>query len=207
MWMLRTLAVLVLISSWSLAKADVISATANIGAYSQSGSVLNTSDPGNNISAVVIDFGTPMVGGATFDSNFGSTLGGGVPSNFLADPRYSQTITFGGLSVAPSATFNFGGLDMDVILSLIPLIVDGGGGSVANASISVTFSSGDTLTAPFQNIDPSGFPPQTIFLTGSTNSAQPVPEPSTLAMLCVSGCACVVSRIRKRKDARHELPA
>lgn len=119
--------------------------TAVLQSFIQTGSVMNSASSGGNISAIVYDLGTAGDGIATWDTG----VGGGVASNFLSDPRYFQTVTWSGLSVAPGDVFSFAGLDIDVITTLTPfsasgaIPLDGGTASLVNATLSIFWDNGD----------------------------------------------------------------
>lgn len=134
------------------ARADFISVIANIGAFLQSGIIINASDPGYVINSITLDLGAPFVGGGTLDRNNGTALSGGVPINLLSNGNHFQTLRFSGLSVTPGNSFQYAGLDLDVINNLAPLIVGGAGGAITNASLSVGFDKGQFLTMQFDNL-------------------------------------------------------
>ena len=94
------------------------------GSFIQSGSVTNTSAAGINITKVVYDLGAQAAGIAIWEI-FNST---GTHSNFLggSSPTHYSTETFAGLSTAAGSTFSFSGLDIDLIVSVIPPVADSG---------------------------------------------------------------------------------
>lgn len=159
------------------------------GSFIQSGSVTNTSAPGVDIVKVVYDLGTQADGIAIWEI-FGST---GTHSNFLTGNHYS-TETWDGLSVISGNTFNFSGLDLDLITTVVPPVVDSGTlgapSSLANASFSVYFSDGSFGTAELleQNWNVS----QDLVITA-------VPEPETYAML-LAGLGLLGFAARRRQQ-------
>ena len=161
--------------------------------FLQSGSITNTS-VGVNLTSFTFSFGTAADGIATWD---GST-GGGTASGFLSDPQYFQTVTWGGLNLAPGATFNFGGLDIDLIVTLVPLNVTGGtldfaGTSLANGYVQATYSNGATLGA---ELNTTGWNTNQSLRLANVSS---VPEPSTYVMLA-SGLLAIGLGARRRRQ-------
>lgn len=131
-------------------------AVVTINNYLQNGIITNDAASTANITSIIYDLGAPVNGGATWDSNEGTTLSKGVASNFLSNNRWFQTITFNGLNVAPGSTLSFSGylngLDIDLIDTLSPLSVndktlDEIGTSLANATMIVFWSNGDSARA------------------------------------------------------------
>lgn len=158
--------------------------------FIQSGTVTNTSGVGIDIVQVVYDLGTQADGIAIWEINSST----GTHSNFLTGNWYS-TETWGGLSVASGGTFNFGGLDIDLIETIVPPEVTAaipipGGPSLAHASVSVFFSDGSSGVASLvqQNWDFD----QDLVINA-------VPEPETYAML-LAGLGLVGFSVRRRQQ-------
>ena len=123
------------------------SATATLSSFIQNGLIANDAASTGNITSVIYSLGTAADGIATWDGG----TGGGVASDFLSDPSYFQTVTWSGLNVAAGDTFNFSGLDIDLITTFSPLSVTGGvldtnGSSLVNATLSLIWSDGSTGT-------------------------------------------------------------
>lgn len=163
----------------------------NGGDFIQSGSVTNTSGVGVDIIQVVYDLGTQADGIAIWEI-FGST---GSHSNFLAGNHYS-TETWSGLSVGSGGTFNFSGLDIDLIVTVAPPVVSSGiipipgGPSLANASVSVFFSDGSFGTASLVQQD---------WNVSQDLVIGAVPEPETYAML-IAGLGLLGFAARRRQQ-------
>jgi hypothetical protein len=115
------------------------------GDFIQSGHVTNNYS--SNLIEFVYSLGTPEDNLATWDS----VTAGGTASDFLSNPQFFQTVTFSGLNVAPAASFNFGSLDIDLIVTLVPLNVTGtilgGPTTLRNAFVQATFADG-TVGSP-----------------------------------------------------------
>lgn len=158
--------------------------------YIQSGSVLNTSSAGVNVVKVVYDLGAQQDGIAIWEA-YNST---GVHSNFLSGNWYS-TETWSALSVGSGNTFNFSGLDIDLITSAAAGTVTsstlGGPSSLANASFSVYFSDNSWGTAHLSQLD---------WNVSQTLTISAVPEPETYAML-LAGLGLMGAIARRRKQA------
>lgn len=130
----------------------VTSATVDLfgGSFIQSGEVTNNATNGESIVSFIYSLGTAADGIATWDTN----TAGGVASDFLSDATHFQTVTFDfTLSpLAPGALFAFGGLDIDRITTLLPLVINTGidvtGSSLVNASVTVVWDNGDVGTTP-----------------------------------------------------------
>ena len=163
----------------------------NGGDFIQSGSVTNTSGVGVDIVQVVYDLGTQADGIAIWEINSST----GTHSNFLTGNWYS-TETWGGLSVGSGGTFNFSGLDIDLIETVVPPVVTSaiipipGGPSLANASVSVFFSDGSFGTASLVQQD---------WNVGQDLVIGAVPEPETYAML-LAGLGLLGFAARRRQQ-------
>jgi len=181
------------------AAADPVAASAVLdgGSFIQSGSITNDSDGGLNIVTVIYSLGVPADGIATWE-NFSEAPSGFVRSDVLSDGVHYQTISWSGLNVTPGNSFNFSGLDIDLIVALSPLNVTsltlGGPSSLANAFVTVVFDNGATASAPLVQQD--WRQTQNLELTG----AKPVPEPA-MALLALVGAAGVC--LRRRGAARR----
>jgi hypothetical protein len=140
------------LSSIALTASATGVATVNLSSFIQNGTVTNGAASTSNITSIVYSLGTPGVGVATWDSNSGSTLAGGTPSDFLSDNRWFQTITFSGLNVSAGNSFSFNNLDIDLIEAFSPTLsvssqtLDGVGTSLINASMSIFWSNGESAT-------------------------------------------------------------
>jgi len=124
--------------------APSATATLNGASFIQAGTIVNNALSGVSITAIIYSLGTAGNGIATWDT----ATGGGVASGYLSNPEWFQTVTWSGLSVAPGASFSFSGLDIDLITTLSPLVIDEGtisptGASLANAYIKVVWSDGE----------------------------------------------------------------
>jgi len=125
------------------------SASAVLTSFIQNGAITNTSGPGVVMTEVYYTLGPAGDNVATWQIG----TGGGVAEDFLADPQYFQTVRWTGLNVAPGATFNFSGLDIDLIVTLNPLNVTGStldytGETIRGAYVRVEFSDGSSACAP-----------------------------------------------------------
>lgn len=173
-----------------LASATPI-ATATLSGYIQHGAVTNSASATANITQVVYSLGSAGDGIATWEVS-GS---GGIASDFLSDGKHFQTISFLGLSIAPGATFNFGGLDIDLIETLSPLSVTGGildtvGTSLANAFMTLVYSDGSSATT---SLAQQGWTtPQNLEFN---ITSQNVPVPGALGLL---GLGLLVIGLRRR---------
>jgi len=163
----------------------------NGGDFIQSGSVTNTSGVGVDIVQVVYDLGTQADGIAIWEINSST----GTHSNFLTGNWYS-TETWGGLSVGSGGTFNFSGLDIDLIETVVlPVVTSAiipipGGPSLANASVSVFFSDGSFGTASLVQQD---------WNVSQDLVIGAVPEPETYAML-LAGLGLLGFAARRRQQ-------
>ena len=171
-----------------------IVATATLSSFIQNGSVTNTHT--SNLTEVIYTLGTPEDNLATWQVD----TAGGTASDFLSDPQYFQTVTFSGLNIAPGGVFNFGSLDIDLILTLVPLNVTGGilgaPTTLRNASLTAKFADGTIGRASL--IQQEWFPDQNLELVTRTTA---VPEPSTLALGLIAAIAGVGFRARKTARA------
>lgn len=175
-----TIGLITLFAAGGPARATAIDAsvTLNGGDFLQSFSVTNNSTAGLNIVGVVYSLGTAANGIATWDTS----TGGGVASDFLSNPQWFQTITWGGLSIAPGASFSIPAfsLDIDLIQTLVPLsvtgaVIDNVGSSLANAFFGVTFSDGTFATV---GLNQTGWT-----VTQNLRIGAAIPEPATMALL------------------------
>ncbi len=203
---------LALISIAGVAQAAPI-ATVNLNGatFLQTGTVLNAATSGATVVRVVYSLGTPYAGGSTWDSavdladGTGTTplsMPGAVLSDFLGDARHFQTVTWSGLAVSPGSTFSFGPLDIDLISSLTPLVINqssvGGSTSMVNATFSVFWSDNSFGRIA---VGTSGWSvSQFSTINGTVGSA--LPEPASLALvgLGLLGGALVATK-RKRQVA------
>jgi hypothetical protein len=193
-----------------VARADpILWATVEFdGEYLRSSTVTNNSTPGFDIVSIIYALGTADVGIATWDSIDGTLPNippGGVASDFLSDPEFFQTLTFNTI-IKPGESFSEGFAfthpfnDLDVILSLSPLNVNGGNAlnltstALRNGSVTLLFSSGDRLTMPFLDQHPAL--PQTLTFRGTPTT--PVPEPGTL-LLFGTGVVGLIARRRRNR--------
>jgi hypothetical protein len=170
----------------------------------EAGTITNLSDNGLAMESISYSFGAAEDGVATWDAGQSywllhpESVPEGVKitkSNDLTDPRYFQTITFSEFSIAPGGSFSFHGIDIDLIVDLSPLLVDGStidtvGRSLRNAFISVTFSDGETSRGALHQtpwtVDQRWDPPP-----------PPLPEPSTGLLLVIGLAGLWVFRSRR----------
>jgi uncharacterized protein (TIGR03382 family) len=138
--------------SASIAQALPIASVALDGSsFLQSGSVTDTNAAdGITMTGIAYSLGTAADGIATWDNNGSGSLGGATQSGFLpGSTEWGQTMSWA-VSTGDGGTFNFGGLDIDLILTLSPLNVTGGVldtnadnyDSLRNAFVQVTWSDG-----------------------------------------------------------------
>jgi hypothetical protein len=137
------IAFIILISAFVTTANAASTATATLSSFIQRGLIANDAGSTGSITSVIYSLGAAADGIATWDSG----TGGGVASDFLSNPRWFQTVTWSGLNVAAGDTFNFSGLDIDLITSFSPLSVSGGildttGSSLVNATLSLIWSDG-----------------------------------------------------------------
>ena len=173
--LLATAAFTLLASNAALA-VGTASIHLNGSAFIQSGTVTNTSAAGINITKIVYDLGTQAAGIAVWEL-FNST---GTHSNFLGGSSLTHysTETFAGLSTAAGGTFSFSGLDIDLIVTVIPPVADSGTlgapSSLANASVTVFFSDGSFGSAHLV---------QQLWQVDQNLRINAVPEPGTYALM------------------------
>jgi hypothetical protein len=160
----------------SVMAAPIATVVLNGGDFLQSFTVTNNSTTGESITGVVYSMGAPGDGIAIWEL-FESS---GTHSGFVNASHYS-TETYAGLGVAPGGDFSSGGLDIDLIVTLVPLdiansVIDNAGTSLANAFFEVFFSDGTSGRASL--LQTGWTISQTVRIGVAT-----VPEPGTLALL------------------------
>ena len=169
-------------------------ATATLSSFIQNGTINNNVASGANITQIVYSLGTPADNLATWDTS----TGGGVASNFLSNPQYFQTLTWGGLSIAPGSSFSFSGLDIDLIVTLSPLNVTGsilgGAETLRNASLSIFWS--DRSSGSSALVQQAWSSTQNLTINGRGGNGV-VPEPASLALLGIGLAGLGAMRRRK----------
>src|SRR5262245_32399378 len=100
-------------------------ATLDLSGFIQDGHLVNNPASTANITSIVYSLGAPGDGIATWEISLESPAGF-VRSDFLSDADHYQTFSYAGLSIAPGAAFDFTELDIDLIVTLVPLVTDGG---------------------------------------------------------------------------------
>lgn len=189
--LLATAALALLASNAALA-AGTASIHLNGNDFIQSGSVTNTSAAGINITKIVYDLGTQAAGIAIWEINSST----GTHSNFLGGSSLSHysTETFAGLSTAAGGTFSFAGLDIDLIVTVVPPVADSGtlglASSLKNASMTVFFSDGSSGSASLVQ--------QLWQVDQDLRIGAAVPEPGTYALMGM-GLGIVGWLARRRK--------
>lgn len=192
--------------------APIATVSLNGTTFLQTGTVLNAATSGARIVSVVYSLGTPFVGGSTWDSLIDLTDGtgtgpvvmpGATMSDFLADTRHFQTVTWSGLAIAPGSPFNFGPLDIDLITSLAPLVISqstvGGGASMRNATFSVFWddNSFSRIAVGSQGWSVS----QSYSLAAIGAAAGTVPEPASLALVGLGLIAGALGAAKRSKKS------
>lgn len=169
-------------------------ASVSLSGFIQNGTVSNNAASAANITSIIYGLGPAGDGIATWDTE----NAGGTTSDHLSNPQYFQTVTWGGLAIAPGADFSFSGLDIDLIQTLIPLSVTGAvlddvGTSVVGAFVTVNWSDGTSGTTPLAqqawSVDQS-------FRIVSDGAV--VPEPGALGLLGLGALMMVVAARRRR---------
>ena len=172
--------------------------SAVLTAYIQNGTVTNTSGPGVTMTEVFYTLGPAGDNVATWDGS----VGGGTAEDLLSNPQFFQSVRWSGLNVAPGSTFNFSGIDIDLIETLDPLSVTGAtldetGESLRGAYIRATFSDGSTACAP--QVQQAWSAQQDLALTVANfnsgaclSGAAPVDEPTQIPTLGEYGLMLLV---------------
>lgn len=178
--MTKILSVAAIMAAVLAAPAVASTADVMLAGFIQSGTVTNSAGSTANITSIIYSLGAPGDGIATWDTG----TAGGTASDFLSDPQYFQTVTFG-VNIAPSLSFSFGSLDIDYITTLSPLSVTGGtldeiGSSLIGAYVSVFWSDGTSGTT---NLTQQAWSTTQNF---SVNSVSEVPLPAALPMMLVA---------------------
>ena len=185
-------AALALLASNAALAVGTASIHLNGSDFIQSGTVTNTSAAGINITKIVYDLGAQAAGIAIWEINSST----GTHSNFLGGSSLSHysTETFAGLSTAAGGTFSFAGLDIDLIVTVVPPVADSGtlglASSLKNASMTVFFSDGSSGSASLVQ--------QLWQVDQDLRIGAAVPEPGTYALMGM-GLGIVGWLARRRK--------
>ncbi|MBI5087158.1 MAG: PEP-CTERM sorting domain-containing protein [Acidobacteria bacterium] len=177
------------------ASAALVGADVTLTGFIQNIGVTNTSATAT-ITSITYSLGPAGDGIATWDTD----TAGGVASDFLSDPQWFQTVTWSGLSIGPGSSWSTGPLDIDLIVTLLPLNVTGGtldttGSSLVGAFFLVNFDSGQTAGANL--VQQAWATDQNLTLTEGWGAQ--IPEPSTL--LATAGGLLLVGLLRARRRA------
>ena len=161
--------------------------------YLQSGTVLNQSGDGIDITGLVYSMGEQIDGAGVWEHH----LGGGEQAQPLAGTTgHYTTQVWSALSVASQASWHFSGLDLDRILQASTGEVDSqnldfGGESLRHAYVQVTFSDGYRGRASLAAL---GWDVTQVLCIGE--AVTPVPEPAAGLMLAVGLGGVLLGRRR-----------